>query len=424
MMDVHTIADSDLAALARGLGGPGAIQTLWSGQHSKRLLLLRLLIDRWPPATPGRNEPLSAIIDAEAGEPAEVRQVLTDPLVGAWAAGTARRLRLCTVEPADLAHFGAVAAVTALRAGTEARLPGYARGGWLYLPAMGRMRAPAEEGPVELSTRDGRLRIDGVDTGPSFEARRMLAAEGQPPLVVALEDLDPYRDAYHVPAAGRLTSQEADDWRRMLAEAWQILTRTAPERAVELADGMQCLVPLTKPDAWAARSATSAEAVGVVGLDRPVTATDFAIALVHEFQHSKLSAILDIVQLYERSDRTFFAPWRADPRPIGGLFHGVYAFLGVADMWRSLIADPVESDRATMEFARARVQVTDAVTTLAASNLLTDAGTRFVQGMVKSIDEFHTVSLPSGVVALVDRELENRRTTWNRREQAGRPVTH
>ena len=41
--------------------------------------------------------------------------------------------------------------------------------------------------------------------------------------------------------------------------------------------------------------------------------TSRAVTLVHEFQHSKLSAVLDIVPLYDNgSGRTFFAPWARD----------------------------------------------------------------------------------------------------------------
>ena len=42
------------------------------------------------------------------------------------------------------------------------------------------------------------------------------------------------------------------------------------------------------------------DAFGAFGLTRPASAADFAVTLVHEFQHSKLSALLDLVPLYDR----------------------------------------------------------------------------------------------------------------------------
>ena len=418
MIGVHTIADHDMAALAQGLGGPAVVRALWNAQHSKRLLLLRLLIDNWPRRAEGRDEAVAAIAEAEAREPSGVRRILTDPLVGAWTAETIRRLRRAIVRPGDLEHFGEVAAATALHAGTSARLHGYARDGWLHLPGLGRIRVPAAHGRVELATRGGRLRVEGADAGAGWQTRRELAAGGEPPLVVELDDVDPYRDLYHAPAADRLTDRETDEWRQRLAEAWRILTHHAPARAAEIAASLPCLVPLKRPDTHTARSATSQDAVGLIGLDQPRTAADFAVALVHEFQHSKLAAVLDIVPLFEGSDRTFFAPWRDDPRPVGGLFQGVYAFLGVAEMWGALCAEPAAFPRARREFAEARAHVTDAIGTLADSGLLTADGARFVRRMSEAVQRLHTIELPATTVAAAERALAERRNTWHRHRVA------
>ena len=56
-----------------------------------------------------------------------------------------------------------------------------------------------------------------------------------------------------------------------------------------------------------------------------------AETLVHETQHLKLCALLDLVTLARPDDgRRYYAPWRPDPRPAGGLLQGAYAFLGVS----------------------------------------------------------------------------------------------
>jgi HEXXH motif-containing protein len=412
MTNVHTISDTDFAALASGLGGADAVRVLWSGQHSKRLLLLRALIESWPEDLQDLHEAVAAIGAAEAQAPTAVRAILVDPLTGAWSAETLRRLRRGSATENDLGHFFALATATALRARTDVRVHGYVRDGWLYLPVLGRVPTEAGHGRVELATREGRLLVDGVDVSDGRQSRRTLTIPGDPALSVELDDVDPYRDAYHVAAADRLTDHDVGDWRRGLAGAWEILTRFVPARAGEIREGLQCLVPLTKPDLRAARSATSREAVGVIGMDRPRTSAEFAVALVHEFQHSKLSAVLDLVTLYEQSDRTFFAPWRADPRPIGGLLQGAYAFLGVADLWRSLCADPAAFSRAQDEFAMARAQVTDAIATLIAANLLTGSGERFVAAMAAAVDELHTTVVPVATESKARRTVAELRAAW------------
>jgi HEXXH motif-containing protein len=418
MTNVHSVRDADFVALAGGLGGAEAVRALWSGQHSKRLLLLRALIEGWPLERPDLDSVVAAIGAAEAAAPAAARAVLVDPLTGAWSAETVRRIRRNSATEADLGQLGALAAATALRAGTDVRLHGHARDGWVYLPVLGRVPVEARHGRVELTTRDGCLLVDGVDVSDRWQSRRALTVPGDLALSAELEDVDPYRDVYHVAAADRLTDEEADAWRDGVAGAWQILTRFAPARADEIREGLQCVVPLTKPDARAARSATSKEAVGVIGMDRPRTSAEFAVALVHEFQHSKLSAVLDLIRLYEPSERTFFAPWRADPRPIGGLLQGAYAFLGVADMWRSLSSDAYP--RAQDEFAMARAQVTDAIATLTHSALLTKSGARFVRTMAVEVEELHATVLPAATESKARRAVAELRAAWR---PVSRPAT-
>jgi HEXXH motif-containing protein len=57
--------------------------------------------------------------------------------------------------------------------------------------------------------------------------------------------------------------------------------------------------------------------------------------LVHEIQHLKLRALLDLITLTLPDDGSrYYAPWRPDPRPVSGLLQGAYAFLAVSVFWR------------------------------------------------------------------------------------------
>jgi HEXXH motif-containing protein len=415
MITPHILPGEMLDELAAGYGGPDGISALWRGQQSRRLLLLKLLIERAGPSA-DRDDAVAAIVAAECRN-SIARRVLVEPMVGVWAAATIRSMAGSGAPAEQLGHLGAVAAAASLSAGTIAELRGFASQGWLYVPTIGRVPVSSDDGPVRLSTNHGRLRVDGVEFGPAdrrWQLRRKLITShrGNP---VYLEDVDPYRNAYHVAAADRLPTTEFDRWKRLLADTWRILTRHAPVRAAELAEGLHSLVPLRKPTANAAHSATAREAVGVVGLDRPRGGADFAVALVHEFQHSKLSAVLDIVPLYDGgSDRRFFAPWRTDPRPIGGLLQGVYAFIAVADTWRALSSAPDEFPQAQREFAEARAQVSDALDTLAGSGLLTPSGERFLIGMRRSVERLQAVDVPTATDLAAQRVLAQRRTVWDR----------
>jgi HEXXH motif-containing protein len=400
--------------LAAGYGGADAIRQLWRAQHSRRLLLLRLFVDEVGPDADSEAA-VAAIVAADEGD-AAARDVLVEPMVAVWAAATIRSISAGTITKQETAHFAAVAAAAALRGGVGAELRGRTRDGWLYLPATGRLRVSSGDSHVRLRVENGHLWVNGAQVefaGPAWQERRRLTTVSGLELAVFLEDLDPYRNAYHVPAASRVSPGDLDAWSRGLAETWSILTEYVPDRATELAEGLHSLVPLQKPTSDAAHSATAREAVGVVGLDLPRSAADFAVALVHEFQHSKLSALLDVVALYDTSARhTFFAPWRSDPRPVGGLFQGVYAFLGVADTWRELSADPQRFPSAQREFAAARAQVADAVCTLDASGLLTEPGRRFVKGMMDAVEGLYAHEVPTATVVAAERTLKLRREAW------------
>jgi uncharacterized protein len=411
MIRPHILPAEMVDDLALGLGGPAAIDALWRGQRSRRLLLIRLVVDRLG-RMPGTTAAVNAIVEAERQDPRS-RDVLIEPLVGAWAAATVRATHDSSPTPQQVGHLGAIAAVAALRAGTNAELSARAVGGWLYLPSLGRIPVAAPDGEVALSLEGGRLSIDGVPiepAGPRWQSRRSLRAGD---LTVAFDDLDPYRDAYHVPAAERLTADETAEWAQWLDDAWRILTTFVPERAAEIATGLHSLVPLERRQKDAAHSATAREAVGVIGLDLPNSVADFAVALVHEFQHSKLSALLDILPLYDgSSQKTFFAPWRRDPRPIGGLFQGVYAFLAVADTWRALSGDPISFPQAEREFADARLQVSTALGTLSDSGLLTADGRRFVSGMHKCLQQLATTTVSAQSERHAQRVLAQLRARW------------
>jgi HEXXH motif-containing protein len=230
-----------------------------------------------------------------------------------------------------------------------------------------------------------------------------------------VDDLDPFRNSYHIPAAGRLSDSEVARWNDLFDGAWRLLTSLAPGHASELAAGLRTMVPLAA-DTGPARSATVRDAFGSFGLTPPDSPTELAIAMVHEFQHSKLSALLDLIPLHEPSGpETYFAPWRRDPRPLGGLFQGVYAFLAIADLWCSLREEPTMRLVAERGLARIREQVSAGLSELTSSDKLTPAGERFVAGMRARLDALFAVPVPVEVETAAREALRRDHQEWQRR---------
>jgi hypothetical protein len=62
-----------------------------------------------------------------------------------------------------------------------------------------------------------------------------------------------------------------------------------------------------------------------------------ADALIHELLHNRLFFIIERGELLERgkgAERSeFYSPWRDDLRPLSGLLHAVYVYVGVAKFW-------------------------------------------------------------------------------------------
>ncbi len=415
----HELTDDDLAAIGTGLGGVPVVRELRASRVSRHLLLLKYISEEWREDRGYLDAAVETLAAAQQRRPDVFRRLLGDPLVGAWLTHTTRQLRR---QPSgrhtgDLLHLGALAASAALEAGIDAELTVYARQGRVTLPALGDVVLPeTTDGPLTIRLRDGRARIGASIITVRSESRdwlplrRLTARHGGHTCTVAVEDGNPYRSGYHVEPSPRLTAAEIDRWQATFDDAWRLLCRYAPDRAAEIAVGLQSIVPLRDEDPGAARSGTARDSVGALALTPPRSAEDLAITLVHEFQHSKLSAVLDLVDLYTRDGtERHFAPWRTDRRPTGGLIQGVFAFLGIADTWCGLRAAPALRELATDQFAFAREQVHAGLTALEASAELTPAGRQLTQGMRRALDPMLYEELPDAAVRKSRASLERLR---------------
>jgi HEXXH motif-containing protein len=424
----HSLTDDEFSALARGFGGPEVVRKLHHAHLSRHLLLVKYLAMHWHGDEADRDSSVAVLARVQTVEPGVYAELLADALTGAWVAVAVRRLRgvaAPTVPPSvDCGHLGALAATAAVRAGLDADLTVHIRAGAVTFPGLGQAILPLPDfTTVTARVRSGQLSVEApgvavvrrsaVDTAGWRNLRRLRASAGVRQLDVRLEDLDPYRSGHHAPPTDRLPDADVDAWRLRLDEAWGLLTRHTPERADELAAGLQALIPLAQLDPHSARSATIADAFGALGLTLPGSGVDLAVTLVHEFHHSKLSGLLHLERLHDRSDTTrYFAPWRNDPRPLGGLMQGAYAFLGVADVWRSFRADPTLASQAEQEYANVREQLRHALPSLESSAALTERGRSIVAGMRDVAEGMFAEALPAATVRQAERELLRTKGAW------------
>lgn len=375
-----TVPSRTLRALASTEPSPDGTRLVRDVRRSKRLVLLRAVLDAAPCGSSGRTADHWALLEeAERHDPAAVRDVLHYPATGVWAEETLRRLHAPFGPPPDLAHLGALAAAAALRAGiafTHTLRPVHGR---LVLPTLGLLR-PDRPGPLVLTERSW----DPEDPAT-------LPLHPLPGGRTALDDLDPYRapgPAQPAPLrpARRLTPKGHKRWDTQWSGALTLLQRYDTVRAEETVQLLRSLVPL----AGGSRSsgATLPAAAGCV-LARAQAPPALAATLVHEVQHGKLTALADVLTLHTADAvPRHWAPWRSDPRPLEGLLHGAYAHLALAGYWQR--AALYGARGAWAQHARIRAQVAAVLPALRAHERLTTAGREFTDAMAaaeRAMDE-------------------------------------
>jgi HEXXH motif-containing protein len=431
-MRTHQVTAADFAALAVGAGDADTVRALRTAELSRRIIVAHMVRDM--AAARAADQRLRGCVEdafallASSAERSrvDVDDVLMHPTVGAWGVQCLRRLRArraaagtdADAGPDDdveesLGYLTGVAVASALRAGQQVDVTVRTSRGRLFLPTLGHVRlggslpwvrasAPAGSSRLTLTASRMTMEVDVAAAGGGWIPwRRLRSVVDHCVLDVSLDDANPHHDYGTLRVAGSLDECGLARWQNAVDDAWCLLVRHHRRQATAIAAGMTALVPLAGAAAGSQVSATSGHAFGAVAVTAPPDGLTLAAALVHEFQHAKLYALLHLVPLVEEEPGdTFYAPWRSDPRPLAGLLQGAYAFLGLVEFWHTQqsVGSPGARRRAAFEFSRWRDAVDVVLDTLAGSGALTAPGRRFVHGMRGRIDGWLRVA--------VDRDIE------------------
>ncbi|WP_328539576.1 radical SAM/SPASM protein FxsBH, inactivated beta-hydroxylase extension form [Streptomyces sp. NBC_00344] len=240
--------------------------------------------------------------------------VIGHPYARSWLFSSLEAVqRECFGPSGRLASYVAAAAV---RGGQDIPVTVDYHDGLLHLPTLGALRlaAPGANGRAEVrSAEKGFLvRTAGTErrvarpdeTTADWQPVRRLGCDGAPDL--ALDDLDPHRDCFGTPVAGRLGLAEAADWSRRLAGAWAALRRAAPRRATEAADWLTTVTPLVTGGTRVGRHGQGALGIGAQHLTPE--------GLLSAVRQAKLRALLDVTDLYAQDGAWLHrVPWQQQP---------------------------------------------------------------------------------------------------------------
>ncbi|WP_328875754.1 HEXXH motif domain-containing protein [Streptomyces sp. NBC_00287] len=424
-----------------------ATHALLDAEYSRRLLLLRVLVDEVTarPAAVGDLAPAREAWDllarAQRQRPEAVHRLLMDPQTGLWAAHVLRRLRGSQDADAplwsDVGQLHALAAAGAVLAGVDFRIQVPSRDGAVLLPCLGRAQSVAREpwGVAEVGAQNGTARVrpqgdgpvvtvpkDATQDGPGWTGmRRLSVSHHELTLTLTIDDLARYPVIAGTSGPDRLDATALRHWRRVLDRAWALLVEDHRESAEALAAGLFSLVPLPPAERFRPRSASASEAFGCVMLSAPhaqVTddeaAVELAVTLVHEFRHTLLNGLMHLTPLADDCPDLFHAPWRDDPRPLSGVLHGAFAFSGVARFWRDRCARDSGSarERARFEFALWRRESRATLETLHAHPALTETGRRLVRALLADIRSWDAEPVPETTLLLAERAATHQRAAW------------
>ncbi|MFF7673798.1 aKG-HExxH-type peptide beta-hydroxylase [Actinacidiphila glaucinigra] len=260
-------------------------------------------------------------------------------------------------------------------------------------------------GGTLVSGASGSVRLPSDLTSPTegWSPLPRVGPAGRDGQAAALDHLSPYRDFREMRGPTALAPAAVSRWHSLLTEAYELLRESDPAAHRMVSGTVRSVVPVEGAGPLRVVSASVPDAFGALTMSLPEDAQSLAATLVHESQHQLLTALDHLVPLLKPTEQAtgprYFAPWRADARPLRGLLFGAHAFAAVAAFWRG--RRNVDGERADFEFAVHKWQVRSALAALRSAEGLTYAGNVVVQAMAELVGDWsqESVNKPAGDLA-------------------------
>jgi HEXXH motif-containing protein len=438
VIETHSLSADAFTELADGAGDSVVVRDLRGAQLSKHLMLLHIVAAAADgagssPETAAFRAGYRLLAEVQQADPGAVARLLSLPHIGSWA----HECLACLDNGSspDFGYLAAAAAAAAVPAGVSFEIDVPVRDGRVQFPGLGCLRTADPGGWVRLSSDGEWLRVgeheavacadlvpdDGSGAAvPSWQGTPLVraVADGQD-WQVLLEITDQYLDRYALPMVAGMTAAEITAWRRRIQAGWELLVRHHPWAAGPVAEGTTVVVPLESRSDL--DSATSPAAFGAIATSLPPSPVSMAETLIHEFQHIKLSALMDMLPLIEPGDERGYAPWRDDPRPMSGILQGLYAFTGIVRFWddqRHLETDADSFLRASVLLERWRLAIELVAGSLLGAGLLTPVGVRFVTTLTERGQRGDAAPVPAEAAEIAREVALDNWLTWQLRHTA------
>ncbi len=161
---------------------------------------------------------------------------------------------------------------------------------------------------------------------------------------VRLTDAHPDKAGNAIDLGGRAPAE----WCVSLRAALDLVESALPDVRREMDLGLSLVVPVGY-DEEKHLSASYREAIGTLYLTLHPDPVVMAEALVHEFSHAKLNALLELDPVLQNDWEAIHpSPYRPDPRPMMGVLLGAHAFVAVARFLDAIDAPGMARRRAEL----------------------------------------------------------------------------
>jgi hypothetical protein len=187
-------------------------------------------------------------------------------------------------------------------------------------------------------------------------------------------------------------------WEAVLEESMSYIEKVNPFLYEEIVSWTTAVVPVVSESIDVHLSATFPQSPSIMALSYTPDSVVMSEAIVHEYHHQKLNALMEITTLMTGSYKKaiFYSPWRSDPRPLIGILHGTFVFHAVFLYLKDICGNGLKIQNLPQVHQRMHFvynQILVAIRTLLNATELTEIGKIFVEGIDNSL-KFHSGDLP------------------------------
>ena len=213
-----------------------------------------------------------------------------------------------------------------------------------------------------------------------------------------------------------LTPNSTIKWLSSLEEACFWIDSCSTLLASEILMGVQSLVPINSHDIDVHRSQTFLEIPGLLVLSWMSDTSVIVEALVHEYHHHKLNAILNLDPIFVEgnAEEIYYSPWRDDPRPLGGILQGTYVFQAVLEFEHKLLRTDMpilQEKRLQQRVYTVKKQLQTALKVLKTNAGFSSIGRGLIEGIEENIDRVEP-EIPQIEQQLIDLRLKEHQRKW------------